>query len=115
MSETTPKTVAKGQDAAKVEEKRRHPEPAPGGLNALAGDTLLLDILLGSSVMEPRLEGRAALLGDPRLSHPANAGQKVQMVSRLQAQPSKSIFPPSSSLIVRNGSKHCTCQSKRRF
>ena len=84
MSETTTGTAAKAHDAAKVEEKRRHPEPAQGGLGA--GDMLLLDTLLGGSVADPRLDRHAALLSDPRLSHTANAGLKQQMVSGLQAK-----------------------------
>jgi hypothetical protein len=86
MSETTAGTAAKAHDAAKVEEKRRHPEPAQGGLGGSAGDTLLLDGLLGSSAMDPRLERHAAILSDPRFSHSANTEQKVQVVSGLQGR-----------------------------
>jgi hypothetical protein len=85
MSKTQTKaTAGSTHDTAKVEEKRRHPEPAQGGFSVLAADSLLLDTLLGSSAVDPRLNSHAAMLSDPRFSHSANAGLKQQMVSGLQ-------------------------------
>jgi len=74
----------KGQDAEKAQERTRRPEPAPEHLTGLAGETVLLDALLGGSVADPRAERHAAILGDPRFSHPANAAQRARMVSELQ-------------------------------
>jgi len=83
MSETAAITGTQSHDAAKTPEKKNHLAPVSVSLN---GEPILLEGLLGSSFGDLATDRHAALLSYPRLSHPANAGLKQQMVSGLQAK-----------------------------
>lgn len=53
-------------------------------MGGLAGESAAFDGALVEPAMGLPVERHAAVLGDTRLSHPANAGQKARMVTRLQ-------------------------------
>ena len=79
------KAPTKGQDAEKAQERTRRPEPpVQEQAQGLGGEAVALAPILGDSAMELPVERHAALLGDPRFSHPANAVQRARMVSELQ-------------------------------
>ena len=82
MSETIAKTSTQSHDAAKTPEKKNHPAPVSVSLN---GEPILLEGLLGSSFGDLATDRHAALLGDPRFSHSANAVQRAQIVTGLQS------------------------------
>ena len=79
------KAPTKGQDAEKAQERKRRPEPpVQEQAQGLGGEAVALGQMVGDSVMELPVERHAALLGDPRFAHPANAVQRARMVSELQ-------------------------------
>jgi hypothetical protein len=83
MAEQT-KAPTQSQDAQKAQERKRRPEPAPGQTGAQAVESISFAGLLGDSAMELPVERHAALLSDPRFSHPANAAQRARMINELQ-------------------------------
>ena len=74
------KATTKGQDAEKAQERKKRPEPAQEHTDALAAESISFAGLLGDSAMELPVERHAALLGDSRLFHSANAVRRAQVM-----------------------------------
>lgn len=71
-------------DAEKAQERKRRPEPAPEHTGAPAAEATAFAGLLGDSAMDLPVERHAALAGDGRFAHRANAIQRVRMVNQIQ-------------------------------
>ena len=85
MADQSSKAPTQSPDAEKAQEKKRRPEPpVQEQAQGLGSEAVALGPLLGSSATDPPVERHAALLGDPRFSHPANAVQRARMVSQIQ-------------------------------
>lgn len=72
-----------GTSATKEQLRRSIAEPVQTALEEPAGDASFLDALLGTSMLEPPIERHAAIMSDPRFSHPANAPTSSRIVNRL--------------------------------
>ena len=84
MAEKATRATTHSRDAQKVDERKRRAEPDLGHAGDLAGALSVFDSLLAEPGMELPVEKHAAVLGDARFAHPANASQKARMVGRLQ-------------------------------
>jgi len=85
MADQSSKAPTQSPDAAKAQEKTRRPEPpVQEQAQGLGSEAVALGPLLGSSVMDLPVERHAALLGDPRISHPSNTLQRAQVMKELQ-------------------------------
>ena len=84
MSEAQPKNHVQGRDAEKGQERKRLPDPAQQQVPGMAGESTPFVSLVGESVMDLPEDRHAALLGDPRLQHRANAVQRARLVSGIQ-------------------------------
>ena len=80
----TPYEGVLGTLASKELPSRSDVEPARQGPGETDDDSLQLDAILGTSMIEPPLEWHAAILSDPRLAQPANGVQRSRVVTRLQ-------------------------------
>ena len=78
------KSSTQGHDIEDARERARHPELNLEQISRPNEERVPFDILLGSSTGELLLERHATLLGDARLSHPANARHMAQIVTQLQ-------------------------------
>ena len=84
MVDAAPRLTRQPQSSEKTEQAKRPSEAIAQLAGGLAGETAVFENLLSAPAMGLPVERHAALLSDTRLSHPANAGQKVRMVTRLQ-------------------------------
>lgn len=84
MAEAQPRNHAVGCDAEKAQERKRLPERGQQQMPGMSGETVPFVSLVGGSAMGLPEERHAALLGDPRLGHRANAVQRARLVSGIQ-------------------------------
>jgi len=72
------------QDAEKVQEKRKRPEPTLEHIKALADESIPFPGLLGDPSIGLPIERHTAILGNARFSHSVNNSQKAGLVAELQ-------------------------------
>jgi len=71
-------------DAGKADENKKHAGLEIEYANELAGESAIFEGLLQDPAMELPVERRAAILGDPRFSHPANGTRKALSMIQMQ-------------------------------
>ena len=79
------KAPTQSHDAENAQERKKRPEPpVQEQAQGLGGEAVALAPILGEAAMELPVERHAALLGDGRWSHTANAGQRARILSQIQ-------------------------------